>query len=143
MFKHNPLPFHDRAMPAANASMCANEQGKFWPMHDAIFENNRELEDKNLETYATTAGLDMAKFKSCYAENKHQKQIQEDQQTATKLGARGTPAFFINGRYLSGARPFDQFVPLIDEELTKAKASGIAKAEYYKKAVVAGGKQAM
>jgi protein-disulfide isomerase len=143
VFKHNPLPFHNRAMPAANASACANAQGKFWEMHDAIFENNRELEDNHLESYAQKVGLNMKEWKACYAENRFKDEILEDQKTAGQLGARGTPAFFINGRFLSGAQPFGNFKALIDEELKKAKASGVPQGEYYEKNVVAKGKRSV
>jgi protein-disulfide isomerase len=105
-------------------------------MHDLIFENQRELEDNHLEGYAKTAGVDVEKWKSCYASDKYDARIDADQKQAVALGARGTPAFFINGRYLGGAQPFAAFQTLIDEELKKAKASGIPKEEYYKKAVV-------
>ena len=135
VFKHNPLGFHNRAMPAANAVECAGEQGKFWEMHDAIFENNRALEDAQLEGYAKKVGVDMGRWKSCYTANKHKAKIEEDQRTSVALGARGTPAFFVNGRFLSGAQPQPAFEALIDEELKKAKASGISRADYYKKAV--------
>ena len=130
-------------MPTANASMCAGEQGKFWEMHDAIFENNRALEDTNLQSYATKIGLDGAKFKACYSANKFKDQIIGDQQTANKLGARGTPAFFINGRYISGAQPFPAFDALVREELKKAKSSGVSAAEYYDKVIVGRGSKSM
>ena len=143
VFKHNPLGFHPRAMPAANASMCANEQGKFWEMHDAIFENNRALNDDDLTSYAQKIGIDMGRYKSCYDANKHKAQIEKDQRTAVALGARGTPAFFINGRFLSGAQPFPAFEKLIDEELKKAKDSGMSGSDYYEKNIVAKGKKSM
>jgi protein-disulfide isomerase len=130
-------------MPAANASMCANEQGKFWEMHDTIFENMRQLEDKDLEGYAKKVGLDAGRYSTCYKANKYKDQILKDQKTASSLGARGTPAFFINGRFLSGAQPFPAFQKLVDEELKKAKESGIAKAEYYNKAIVGKGQKKM
>lgn len=123
-------------MPAANASMCANEQGKFWEMHDAIFENNRALNDPDLEGYAQKIGLDTGRFKQCYSANKFKAQIESDQRTSVALGARGTPAFFVNGRYLSGAQPFASFERLINEELKKAKASGVSKGSYYEENVV-------
>ena len=85
---------------------------------------------------ATEIGLDMGKWKACYSANKFKGQIEADQRTAVTLGARGTPAFFINGRYLSGAQPLASFTRLIDEELAKAKKSGIAKASYYNEAIV-------
>jgi protein-disulfide isomerase len=143
VFKHNPLGFHKRAMPAASASMCAHEQGKFWEMHDQLFENNRDLEDEHVEKYAKAVGLDMGKWSACYKENRFEKQILADQTTASKLGARGTPAFFVNGRYLSGARPFEQFAELIDEELKKAKESGVDRGSYYETAVVQKGKRSI
>ena len=143
VFKHNPLPFHNRALPSAMAAECAHDQGKFWQMHDKLFENQRALEDANIETYAKDAGLDAKKFKSCLTDNKFKKRIEEDQAMATKLGARGTPAFFINGRFLSGAQPFPAFQAIIDEELKKAKDSNISKKEYYAKAVEEKGEKAL
>ena len=143
MFKHNPLGFHQRAMPAANASMCANEQGKFWEMHDEIFANNRALEDANLESYAQKVGLDMGRFKACYSANKFKADIEADQRTSMTLGARGTPAFFINGRFLSGAQPLPAFTRIIDEELDKAKKSGGAKGSYYEETVVKKGEKSL
>lgn len=136
VFKHNPLSFHQRALPAALAAECANEQGKFWELHDAMFENQRSLSDSDLESYAKSAGVDMGKWKACYSSGKYKSQIQQDQRTAVTLGARGTPAFFINGRYLSGAQPYDNFARLVDEELKKAKSSGIDRGKYYEEAIV-------
>ena len=122
-------------MPAANATMCANEQGKFWEMHDVVFENNQALEEADLEKYAKQVGLDLGRYKSCFTANKYKAKIEEDQRMSAQLGARGTPAFFINGRFLSGAQPTAAFAAVIDEELKKAKDSGIAKGQYYAEAV--------
>ena len=122
-------------MPAANAAECAREQQKFWKMHDQIFANYRALEDPDLEGYAKKAGLGLQRFKACFEQNKHKDRIENDQKIATSLGARGTPAFFINGRYLSGAQPYQNFAKLVDEELDKAKKSGVAAADYYRKVV--------
>ena len=143
VFKHNPLGFHPNAMPAANAAECANEQGKFWPMHDKLFANQQQLSPENYEKWAGEVGLDMGRFKKCVAENKYKAKIEEDQKTGMQLGARGTPAFFINGRFLSGAQPQPAFEAIIDEELKKAKASGIAARDYYEKAIVEKGEKAM
>lgn len=143
VFKHNPLPFHARALPAAVASECAREQNKFWPLHDKLFENQRALEDANIESYAKEVGLDLNKFKKCQADAKIKKRIEDDQAVAARLGARGTPAFFINGRFLSGAQPFPNFQVIIDEELKKAKDSGISKKDYYSKAVEQKGEKAI
>jgi protein-disulfide isomerase len=128
-------------MPAANATQCANEQGAFWKMHDIVFENNKKLSSADLESYADQIGLNMDVWKKCFESKKYQYQIENDQKTSVALGARGTPAFFVNGRYISGAQPFEKFKVLIDEELKKAKASGIPRASYYKQAIVAKGKK--
>jgi protein-disulfide isomerase len=143
VFKTNPLPFHNRALPAANAALCANEQGKFWPMHDVLFKNQQALEDNNLEQYAKDAGLNVGRWKQCYADKKFENKIKDEQNVGNTLGARGTPAFFINGRFLSGAQPFPAFQQLIDEELKKAKASGMSKGEYYAKTVLDRGEKSM
>ncbi len=135
VFKHNPLPFHNRALPAAMAAECGREQGKFWPIHDKMFENQQALGDTELEGYAKGAGVDMSKWKGCMTEQKYKKRIEDDQNQAKNFGARGTPAFFINGRFLSGAQPLPAFKSIIDEELRKAKESKLDKKQYYAKAV--------
>ncbi len=136
VYKHNPLSFHQRAMPAAVAAECAHEQGKFWEMHDKLFSNQQALEDANLEGYAKEIGLDVGKWKSCFAAGTPKAKISQDQRMAATLGANGTPAFYINGRFLSGAQPFPAFDQLVQEELQKAKSSGVAKNDYYQKAVI-------
>ena len=143
VFKHNPLPFHDRAMPSALAAECAHDQNKFWQLHDKLFEHQTALKDDDINKYASEAGLNADKFKKCWSEKKYQKRIEEDQGLASRLGARGTPAFFINGRFLSGAQPFPAFKAIIDEELKKAKDSGISKREYYAKVVEEKGEKTM
>ncbi len=121
VMKHNPLPSHPRAMPAAQAVLAAQRQDKFWPLHEKLFENNKALEDGDLERYAEQAGLNVAKFKEDLALPSSREAIARDQALAQKLGATGTPAFFINGRKLTGAQPIDHFRALIDEELAKAQ----------------------
>ena len=134
VFKHNPLPFHKQAMPASEAAMCAGEQGKFWEMHGVLFENQRALNDPDLEKYATDLGLDMGKWKACFTSGKFKEQILADQELAVKVTARGTPNTFINGRKITGAKPFEEFKEVIDEELKKAEAmiaKGTDKAALY------------
>jgi predicted DsbA family dithiol-disulfide isomerase len=128
-------------MPAALAAECAREQGKFWELHDKMFANQRALEDTDLENYAKEVGVDVGRWKKCYSEKAPQQRIMQDQATAMRLGARGTPAFYINGRFLSGAQPFPAFEQIINEELKKAQASGIPKADYYQKVVVEKGEK--
>ncbi|HKU36484.1 MAG TPA: thioredoxin domain-containing protein [Polyangiales bacterium] len=136
VFKQNPLPFHQNAGPAAEASLEARDQGKFWEMHEKLFANQQALEKDKLEGYAKELGLNVAKFKTALETNKHKAEIDADQKLARDLGASGTPSFFINGRSLRGAQPFDAFKTVIDEELAKAKqlvASGTSKSQLYAK----------
>ncbi|WP_224362202.1 DsbA family protein [Hyalangium versicolor] len=121
VMKQNPLPFHPRAKPAAMAALAAGEQGKYWEMHDLLFANNRALEDTDFEKHAQEIGLDLPKFKQSQTNPKFQQIIDRDQALASQLGANGTPAFFINGRFLSGAQPIENFKAIIDEELSKAE----------------------
>ncbi len=120
-FKHQPLPFHNNARIAAAASMAANEQGKFWEMHDKMFANQNALDRPSLERYAQELGLNMPKFKSVLDTNKYDAYITKDSQDGSARGANGTPTFFINGRQLVGAQPVDAFKAIIEEELKKAK----------------------
>ena len=129
-FKHNPLPFHQNAAPASRAALAAREQGddKFWAYHAKLFQNQDKLDEQHLEQFAQELGLNVAKWKSDLGQNKskYDEQIQRDQAEASKFGARGTPAFFINGRSLSGAQPYENFSKIVDEEL--ATASKLIKA---------------
>jgi protein-disulfide isomerase len=120
-FKHLPLSFHKNAQIAAEASMAANEQGKFWEMHDKMFANQQQLDRPSLEKYAQELGLNMTRFKAALDSGKFKKQVQDDAALAAKVGATGTPTFFVNGKSLVGAQPFDSFKPLIDAELTAKK----------------------
>ncbi len=116
-FKQYPLPMHPKAREASKAAIAAHEQGKFWEMHDLLFANQRKLKRENLDEYAQQLGLNMAKFKTAMDSGKFDKQISDDQAQAASLGARGTPAFFVNGRQMRGAQPFARFKEIIDEEL--------------------------
>jgi protein-disulfide isomerase len=141
IFKHNPLPMHNRAMAAAVAAEAAGQQGKFWEMHDKLFANQRELTDENFEKWAGELGLDVDKFKKDLKDPKLTEKAKKDQQQGSVLGARGTPAFFINGRFLSGAQPFDAFKAIIDEEMKKAEkllASGTPANKLYDKVIEKG-----
>jgi protein-disulfide isomerase len=121
VFKHQPLSFHANARPAAMASMAANEQGKFWEMHDKLFSNQTNLDRPSLEKYAQELGLDMGKFKAALDSNKFDSYITADSNEGMRVGANGTPTFFINGRQLVGAQPVDSFKAVIDDELKKNK----------------------
>lgn len=119
VYRHYPLPFHENAFPAALASMCANEQGKFWEYHDKLFSNQEKLTATDLKTYASQLGLDMEKFNPCLESKKYKAQVDKGYADGGAAGVSGTPAFFINGRPLFGAYPFASFKTIIDEELTK------------------------
>jgi len=135
VFRQLPLPMHPRAKPAARASLAAAKQGKFWEMHDKLFANQKALTDENFAAWAGEMGLDAAKFKADYADPALAKMVDEDMAVSAKFGARGTPAFFVNGRFISGARPFESFDAIIKEEKAKAEkfmtSKGIAKDKLY------------
>jgi protein-disulfide isomerase len=116
-FKQLPLPFHDKAHLAAEASLAANEQGKFWQMHDKLFANQQALDRPSLEKYAQELGLDLAKFKAALDSGKFKDKVDADAKEGAGVGATGTPTFFINGNRLVGAQPFDAFKTAIDKEL--------------------------
>jgi len=119
VFKHLPLSIHSKALAAHEAAEAANQQGKFWEMHDKIFENQREMSEANYLVYAKQMGLDVDKFKKDLKSAQVKGRIEADKSAAGALGVTGTPAFFINGRYLSGNQPLASFKRLIDEELQK------------------------
>lgn len=120
VYLENPLPFHNNAAPAAEAALAAHEQGKFWQMHDKMFANNTALDRPNLEKYAGEIGLNMQKFKAALDANKFKSRIDDTIKLANANGAGGTPAFFINGKLISGAQPFENFKTVIDAEIAHA-----------------------
>lgn len=130
VFKHQPLSFHQYALGAALAMQAANKQGKAWEMHDKMFEGeaNRKQERvqetsltrENFKQYAQQIGLDVDRFLKDLDDPALQQQITDDQKVATEVGARGTPAFYINGVALAGAQPLGAFTDIIDKELSAA-----------------------
>lgn len=123
-------------MGAALALQAANRQGKGWQMHDKMFENNTALTPPDLEKYAKEIGLDVAKFKKDMEDPKLKEEVEADQKIGNSVGATGTPTFFINGRQLVGAQPFDKFKEMIDAEIKAADEllkSGTPASEIYKK----------
>src|SRR5262245_60470710 len=123
VFRDYPLPMHPQARPAAEAANCANAQGKFWEYHAKLFANQSALGEDKLKDYAKDLGLDGGKFDQCLATKPFKAAIDKDIEDGSKVGVNGTPAFFINGRMLSGAQPLDKFKEVIDEEL---RAKGAA-----------------
>jgi protein-disulfide isomerase len=108
---------HNMAEKAAEAAECAREQGKFWEMHDKMFENQRALAVDNLKQYAADLALDKDKFNTCLDQGKMKDGVSKDMAVGSAAGVTGTPAFFVNGRFISGAVPFENFKQVIDEEL--------------------------
>jgi protein-disulfide isomerase len=121
VYRDYPLPFHQNAKPAAIAAACAEQQGKFWPYHDKLFAAP-ELNDDVYKKLADEVGLNAAKFATCLKSPEALATVEKHAAAGTAVGVRGTPAFFINGRMISGAQPFEKFKEIIDEELA-AKAS--------------------
>jgi protein-disulfide isomerase len=138
VWKHQPLPFHPNAMPAAEAAEAAREQGKFWEMHDLMFAHQNDLSSGNYSEWAAMLGLDMDQFNQSIAGHKNQTRIKEDSTLGNSIGAGGTPTFFINGQLLVGAVPFENFKQVIDAELAKSDAllkTHTLDANFYKVAV--------
>ena len=116
-FMHVPLPFHKDAPLAAEAAMAAHTQGKFWEMHDVLFANQKALGRSDLERYARGLGLNMSKFNRDLDASLYRGHVERDKAQAGKVGASGTPTFFINGRKFVGAQPYERFKEKIDEAL--------------------------
>jgi protein-disulfide isomerase len=139
VFKQNPLPMHPNAPYAAKASIAAQNQGKFWQMHDKLFDANVSrqpdaLSQARVDEMARSLGLDMERYQKDVAAPETQAKIAADQAQASKLGANGTPHFFINGVRISGAQPYDSFRNAIDAQLRKANqalSSGVSKRDLY------------
>ncbi len=123
IFRQFPLTnIHKQAETAAEASLCAADQGKFWEMHDAMFADQKSLTEDLLKEKATELGLDDEAFNSCMDSKNHLKAIEADVRAGVEVGVTGTPAFFINGRPLSGAQTYEKIAEVIDEELTTTAA---------------------
>ncbi len=119
VFMNFPLGFHQYAQKAAEASECAHEQGKFWPYHDKLFENQAALDIASLKRYAKELGLDQAKFDKCVDSGETADKVSKDVSSGQQFGVTGTPSFFINGIAIVGAQPFENFQRIIEQELKK------------------------
>ena len=147
VWKDEPLPFHPRAIPAAHLARFARSQkgdAGFWSVHDKLFDSQPKLEDADLEAVARAAGLDVGKAKLAIQNKQFAREIDADLALGDDMQASGTPHFFINGRRLVGAQPYDKFKSIIDEQIKKAEAlvrGGVAKAAVYD-AIIKDGKGA-
>lgn len=126
IYRDFPLSFHPGAMPAAQASECAREQGKFWEMHDKIFiEQDKQgggtiqFGSADVKRWAEGLGINIGDFNSCLDSGKYTEEVNNDVKDGQAAGVTGTPGFFINSRLVVGAQPFSAFKAIIDEELAK------------------------
>lgn len=124
IFHDYPLPFHQNAQRVAEVARCAGDQGKFWEMHDLLFTKQDEWVpqakiDQTVKNYAQKIGLDVNKFSACLNSGKFTQAVKDDFSLGASVGISGTPSFFINGKTLVGAQPFESFKALIDSALTK------------------------
>jgi len=119
VYRHFPLSFHPEAQKAAEASECADEQGKFWEMHDKIFAANAagNMSVDQWKKEASNLGLNTDQFNSCLDSGKYAAKIRQDSNEGVAAGVQGTPATFINGQLVSGAVPYEQFKTIIEQVL--------------------------
>lgn len=116
-YKHYPLPFHEHAQKAAEASECARDQGKFWEYHNILFENQQKLDIGSLKKYAEDLGLETGEFNSCLINGEKTQLVTNQMAEGSGKGVSGTPAFIIGGELISGALPIDSFIPVIENAL--------------------------
>jgi protein-disulfide isomerase len=135
VFRHLPLPMHPNAPLAARAGVAAQAQGKFWPMHDWMYQHQRELDRASLEKAASSFGMDMAKFSSALDTAATESRVQADVQAASTAGVSATPTFFVNGReHVGGWASFESLKAEIDKEIARADkllSSGVKPADLY------------
>ena len=122
VFVDFPLDIHPAAKKAHEAAACAHEQGKFWPMYDRLFTSEGKFQVAELKGYAGETGLDKAAFDSCLESGRHEGVAERGVEEGARNGVSGTPAFFINGRMVVGAQPFEAFAQVIDDELGRLTA---------------------
>lgn len=121
VFKHFPLPFHKNAVMASKAVMAAGKQGRFWEMHDLVFENSKGLTEATIQTLAGKLKLDPEQFQKDLQSEAFQNVIDAHMEQGGEAGVRSTPNTFFNGRMVKGAQPFDTLRPLVLEELAKGR----------------------
>ena len=120
VFKNFPLRNHKFAWPAAIAALAANKQGKFWELHDQLYENYNRLSDQKIREIAQQVGLDMEKFDKDMKDPELKAIVERDFQEGARVGVRGIPTIFVNGRQLKN-RSFQGFQAAIEKELAREK----------------------
>jgi protein-disulfide isomerase/DNA-directed RNA polymerase subunit F len=122
VYRNFPIDsLHPGARKAAQAAQCAKDQGKFWAYHDKLYASEPDASPEKLKAFAEEVGLDLSGFEGCLSSGKYQAIVEKDIEEITRLGVTGTPAFFINGRLLSGTHPLETFVRAVEEELARMK----------------------
>ncbi len=114
VYRDFPLGFHQYAQKAAEAAECADDQGKYWEMHDKLFQNQAALTINDLKRYASELGLDTSTFNQCLDSGKYTKEVQKDLADGSASGVSGTPSFFVNGVQIVGAQPYSAFEQAIE-----------------------------
>jgi protein-disulfide isomerase len=117
VFRQYPLPMHPNARVAAQASLAADAQGKFWEFHDRLFENQRKLDRESLESYAKDLGLNVQEFTKALEDGRLNEAVDRDMKLGEKVAVRGTPTMFVNGKRVSNPTSFEAVSQLIDEAL--------------------------
>jgi protein-disulfide isomerase len=119
VYRQFPLSIHPFAEKAAEAALCAQDQGKFWELHDAMFANQQALAVEQLKSKAAELGMNADTFDKCLDSGEKAAKIREDMAAGAAAGVNGTPALFVNGRFLNGAVPFNEIQKLVDDELAR------------------------
>ena len=121
VIKNYPYQYRDYSHLAAEASLAAQDQGRYWEMHDLLLQRSPKLDRASLISYARELGLDLKLFTASLDSMKHAREIEQDKALAVAMDLYNTPTFFINGRKVVGERPFEYFKKIIDEELRHGK----------------------
>ncbi len=119
IYRDYPLPFHPFAEPAAIAAECAGDQNKYYEYHDKVFANSATLSEAGFKLWAQELGLNVATWERCRADPATKQEVAKDMQDGSAVGVQGTPAFFVNGRMVSGAQPFSAFQQVIEQALAE------------------------
>jgi len=119
VFKHYPLPIHKEANRAAEAAVCAEEQGRFWEMHDKLFTDPNRLSATDIARYAQESNIEPSRFNDCLASGRGAERVKLDRAEGEDYGVSNTPTFFVNGRFLLGAVPLGTFASVVEEELQR------------------------
>lgn len=130
-YRHLPLPYHQRARPAAIAAICAQDQGAFWEYHDLLYANQGELLEEELLSYAEELDLDMEAWQRCLTSLPPRERLDTDEAAAELAGVGGTPTIFVNGEPVVGSRPLEEFIEAVDRALVDAADSGLEAEAYY------------